>query len=126
MTRPALDIVPAEAIPAEILQDLGVGHIESGKAWVLYAADKLAGAAAASSDNDACLSVLYVRPAWRGLGYGSEVVAVVLEDLAASGASRVRALAPAGNGLSVYFWFRQGFRPERPDERGLTLVCNLQ
>jgi GNAT superfamily N-acetyltransferase len=125
MTRPALTLTQVDKVPAELLDEARADALQAGDSWLLHAGEELAGAVVVNGGLDACLRLLYVRPAWRGLGYGSEAVGAVLEHLEASRARQVRALAPAGNGLSVYFWFRQGFRPERAGERGLSLVRDL-
>jgi hypothetical protein len=61
-------------------------------------------------------SSLFVRSlcidvAMRGFGLGSEA-ARLLRGAAEDGPwTSVRAWAPPGEGLAVYFWFRMGFRP---------------
>jgi GNAT superfamily N-acetyltransferase len=126
VARPALRIVTCAELPADLVEEAGsASTARQARSWTLYAGDELAGAVSASDTNDCCIALLYVRPAWRGLGYGSEAVAAVVDALRQDGAERVRVVAPKGNGLSVYFWFRQGFRPERADERGLFLVRDL-
>lgn len=125
MSRPDLRLELVDALPGELISEIGAKETGGRGGWLLLAGKEIAGVAAAVDGADGCISLIYVRPAWRGLGYGSEAVSAIAADLQSRGSTRVRALAPAGNGLSVYFWFRQGFRPEQADERGLTLIREL-
>ena len=55
---------------------------------------------------------LCVDEGHRGYGAGSGAAALVRDAWAADGRWRVlRAFAPAGNGLAVYYWMRMGLRP---------------
>jgi hypothetical protein len=59
-----------------------------------------------------------VDPARRGYGAGSEAMMLLIHACATAGVGAVRAWAPGGNGLAVYFWVRMGLRPvfgEGPD-----------
>ncbi len=52
-----------------------------------------------------------VDKALRGYGAGSEAARLLIRAAAAGGFATVRAFAPGGNGLAVYFWFRMGLHP---------------
>ena len=55
---------------------------------------------------------LCIDPAHRGFGAGSGAAALIREAWAADGRWRtLRAFAPAGAGLAVYYWMRMGLRP---------------
>ncbi len=61
---------------------------------------------------------LCIEESRRGYGAGSEAARLLIRAAAASGFVCVRAWAPAGRGLAVYFWMRMGLRPlhgEGPD-----------
>ncbi len=67
----------------------------------------------AMEDQGASLFVghLWVAPAMRGYGAGSECAWLLRRMAAGSGVQRVQAWAHPGLGLSVYFLIRMGFRP---------------
>lgn len=54
---------------------------------------------------------LWIDPAYRGYGLGSETARLVREAAEASGCAVLRAWAPPNLGLAVYFWIRMGLHP---------------
>lgn len=64
------------------------------------------------------VSSLCIEDGRRGYGAGSEAARLLIRAAEESGFSCIRAWAPAGRGLAVYFWMRMGLRPlhgEGPD-----------
>ena len=62
---------------------------------------------------------LWIEPGHRGFGAGSEAAALLRDG--AEGEGRwvaLRACAPAGAGLAVYYWMRMGLRPAGAEEGG--------
>jgi len=57
------------------------------------------------------ITAVCIDEALRGYGAGSEAVHLLIHAATAGGLATVRAVAPGGNGLAVYFWFRMGFHP---------------
>jgi GNAT superfamily N-acetyltransferase len=54
---------------------------------------------------------LVIEPAFRGYGAGSEAAHLLRDHAVAAGFQRLRAVAAADLGLSVYFWTRMGLHP---------------
>ena len=100
-------------------------RIEAGDAvyWLCPAgAAAPVGACAARVEEDALLwTWLAVEAEWRGYGYGGAAVPIVERAARRLGATSGRALVPATNGISLYFWLRLGYRPlaglDRPKPR---------
>jgi RimJ/RimL family protein N-acetyltransferase len=59
------------------------------------------------------IGVIAIGAGHRGRGYGAEAVRLVEER---TSAKRFLANINPRNGLSLYFWLRQGYRPARQDE----------
>ena len=57
------------------------------------------------------IASMHIDEALRGYGAGSEAARLLVRAAAAGGFPTVRAFAPGGNGLAVYFWFRMGLHP---------------
>ncbi|MGH2610253.1 MAG: hypothetical protein ACRDHF_14320 [Tepidiformaceae bacterium] len=63
-------------------------------------------------DGALCVRELCIDEAHRGYGAGSGAAALVRKAWAADGRWQVlRAFAPQGAGLAVYYWMRMGLRP---------------
>ncbi len=54
---------------------------------------------------------LAVGAAWRAMGYGGAAVPLIERAAKRGGLLDARALAPASNGVALYFWLRLGYRP---------------
>ncbi|MGI8926998.1 MAG: GNAT family N-acetyltransferase [Tepidiformaceae bacterium] len=105
MTRPLLPL-PREG--ARVRLQAGTGPTVN----VVRLADEVVVGSAHISVSRGSLTIerLCIEEPFRGYGCGSEAVRLLLE--AASGRyRRVRAWAPPGLGLAVYFWSRMGLRP---------------
>ncbi|MEX0784549.1 MAG: hypothetical protein WD557_18080 [Dehalococcoidia bacterium] len=64
------------------------------------------------ADGALVVRALCIDEAHRGYGAGSGAAALLREAWAADGRWRVlRAYAPQGAGLAVYYWMRMGLRP---------------
>ena len=76
------------------------------------------GALAAQLDGDALLwSWLAVQPPYRAYGFGAAAVALLERAAARLGATRAAVLAPAANGIALYFWLRLGYAAGRARRR---------
>ena len=54
---------------------------------------------------------LCIDEAWRGYGLGSDAARLIRAFAGRAGFATIRAPAPPGLGLSVYFWTRMGLHP---------------
>jgi GNAT superfamily N-acetyltransferase len=118
---------PEAGVPPALLETLGLDARSASDpgSFLLLAGDEAIGVASIGGKDEAWFGALAVRPDMRGRGYGAEAAGLLLNRLRREGVRTVRALAPEGNGLAVYFWFRMGFRPEKATERGLVLRQDL-
>lgn len=70
------------------------------------------GAVAATREGDSLRwTWLAVGAAWRAMGYGGAAVPLVERAAKRRGLVDARVLAPASNGVALYFWLRLGYRP---------------
>lgn len=64
---------------------------------------------------------LWVAPAFRGYGAGSEAARLMVAAAADAGFKAIHAWAHPGLGLSVYFWMRMGLHPQHGEGPGAGL-----
>ncbi len=100
---------------------LEAGNSNASRIIVAEHGGEVVGAIAADIGEDGASLIvrsLCIEESRRGYGAGSEAARLLIRAAAASGFVCVRAWAPAGRGLAVYFWMRMGLRPlhgEGPD-----------
>ena len=110
------DIVSRETIPDAVEEWYAVDHLQSELARpdsivaLATAGDEVEGFAHATVDGEVGYVLrLYVAPDSRGEGVGSDLLAVTIDELAARGVDRVRAMVLAANDPGNAFYRAAGF-----------------